>query len=108
VDKEKSKEICNKIETYLQSKNGLPVPSLEDFCISNNYYEQEIKDNYLLNKDLRYAVESIKTKAIVILESLLVIETNTIELQQDGKKVKLDKSGIKMQLRYLKNYKYTY
>ena len=96
-------EICKEIENYLTEKNGFPIPSLEDFCVKYNYSASELKEKTILNQSLKYAVDKIKSRAIVTLENFLLLDVSKIEFKKDnGKSYKLDKKGIIYQLNKIK------
>ena len=95
--------IISELELYINSRQGIPVPSIEDFCIRHNYSVRELKEISLTSKELRQGIEKIRTRAIVTLENFLLLDTSTIEFSnEDGRRYKLDKKGIIEQLKRLK------
>jgi hypothetical protein len=96
-------EICVEIENYLRGRSGIPVPSLEDFCLIQGYDIAEIENFKLGEKDLKIAIRKMQTRAIVTLEKFLLLDVSNIEFRNDdGKSYKLDKKGIIHQLEHLR------
>ena len=95
-------EICEEIKRYLQSKSGVPLPSLEDFCIRHGYDIKDIIKVKLRSYEVEYAIRKIRTQAIVTLEKFLLLDVSNMEFSVDNKQYKLDKKGIIYQLKILR------
>jgi len=95
-------ELCADIKEYLKGKSGIPIPSLEDFCIKNNYTTLELENFAYAKDDLTYAIDDIETRAIVTLERYLMLDLTDFEFKTEGQSFKLDKKGIIYKLRELK------
>lgn len=92
-------ELCEKIENYLTNKSSIPLPSVEDFCLKNNY---DIMDLLLGSSEVQYAIRKIYLRGIVTLENFLLLDVSRMEFMSNKKHYKLDKQGIMHQLLYLR------
>ena len=100
-------DLCIEIEEYLKGKNGIPLPSLEDFCLKHNYSFMELEDFRRQKSAINLTISKIKNRAVVTLEKFLLLDISNMEFKDDsGKSYKLDKKGIMYQLDKLKYQKY--
>ena len=103
ITKKNADDICAEIELYLKKRTGIPVPSLEDFCISYGYNESTIRIAKSGSNNLENAIKNIYIQAISTLEKFLILDTSMMEFKSDDKTYKLDKKCIMYQLKLLKS-----
>jgi hypothetical protein len=97
-----AERVCAEVEEYLQSRTGIPVPTIENFCRKYGHDLKEIKYCKQRDEDLKKAISAIYVQGLDILQKFLVIDTGTLDFTgDDGKIYKLDKRGIIEQIKIL-------
>jgi len=99
----KESELCKDIKDYLAVRNGIPIPTIEDFCQRYSYLIKELKRFAEGSMEVDFMLESINTQAIVILDKFLLLDISHMEFKdENGRPYKLDKKGIIDKLKLLR------
>lgn len=88
------------VEDYLlqHANNSLPLPSLEDFCLQNNYDYVELWQVCEYDDKVKNAICKVLLSAKIVLEKLLLMDLSVPFTNEQGRSLKLDKKGIIVKL----------
>jgi hypothetical protein len=97
---EKNKKYILLLEKYTDEAS--PYPTVEEFCLLNNIELNDLKHWQLLDAELKRAVHFLHLKAYHTLEKFLIVDTTNVSFGGDKKKYKIDKKGVLLKLKELK------
>ena len=97
---ENNKKYIPLLEKYTNTAS--PYPTVEGFCLINNIDIKDLKHWCLLDEELKEKVRRIYLKAYTILEQYMIVDVSHIVVGNDSKKYKLDKKGLMLKLKELK------